>query len=490
MSLRRQTLWSMLPILVGSVISVVSVPVYFRVLGEDMYALWFYVGTLTGAFGFMDLGLGVAVGRFMGVALGANDPQAVREYWSTGHAAVLPFVLFFALVFIVLGVIWGPLWFQVAEAHTNMLRLAMVFGGIGLFFNYYGQMWHILAQTQLDFRFLAVVKTWFALATTAGSLALALVWPNVAAIVAFGSLLAAGQFFILLRRGHSIYQLPVQLGQFRMARLREMLPYTLKTFGHLLSGSVLGSLDRLFLGRVAPALDFAAFNVSLNIGSRLSGLSVAIMGPIFHNTTRGVGGDASRKPAEIYRESFHLMFPWYSLAILGVFFWSEPVTALWLGDKYGPSVGIAFPWVVAALCVNAIANISGAQLGGLDRVGTGLCFQIASSLLAVFGVVFGWHQAGLQGAAIGFFLSRLVWLPQDALVRHWVGLPLREYLDPLLTLLRQTALLLPLWWAARWMDLPLTAQVTVAVTSAVLGAVMEWRLALRPARDQTAPPCA
>ena len=77
----RQTLWSLLPILAISAINLISVPLFYRFLGAQMYALWFYVLTFTGAFGFMDLGLGVAVGRYIGVALGRKD---LRLFANTG----------------------------------------------------------------------------------------------------------------------------------------------------------------------------------------------------------------------------------------------------------------------------------------------------------------------------------------------------------------------------------------------------------------------
>ena len=44
-------------------------PLFYRYLGPEMYALWFYVLTFSGLFVFADLGLGSAVGRYMGVAL-------------------------------------------------------------------------------------------------------------------------------------------------------------------------------------------------------------------------------------------------------------------------------------------------------------------------------------------------------------------------------------------------------------------------------------
>lgn len=486
-SLKTQTIWSVIPILVTSVISIVSVPVYFRVLGDQMYAIWFYVGTLTGAFGFMDLGVGVAVGRFVGVALGRGDKDAVREYWATGHVIVLPFVLFFAALFVVLGTVWGPVWFKVPEADTSTLRWAIVWGGVGLFFAYYGQMWNILAQSFLDFRYLSILRTWTSLLATLGSLAVAVTTRDVAAIVFLNTALGLVAFFILFQRATKSYQLPIQFHHYRLGRLKEMLPYTLKTFGQLVSSSMLGSLDRIFLGRAAPASDFAAFNVSMNIGLRLSGLSVAIMGPIFHNTTRGVGGDMSRNPAAVYRESFNFMFPWYSLAIIGVFFWSGPLTELWLGARYGSVVDETFPWVVAALCLNAIANISGAQMGGLDRIGTGLLIQTAASVLSALAVVLGWYLGGIGLAAAGFFASRLVWVCQDFLVRHWVGIPSRSYLQALRTCLRQIAVVGGIWGTFQFLPAGVLVQTTGAIISAIACAAIEIWVSVNNSRRTGTP---
>jgi O-antigen/teichoic acid export membrane protein len=473
-NLRIQTLWSMMPLLVTSVISVISVPLYFRVLGSDMYAMWFYIGTMTGALGFMDLGIGVAVGRFIGVALGRKDTQAVREYWATGNALVLPLVLFFAAVFVTVGAIWGPHWFKIGISERSCFRWAIFFSGIGLFFNYYGQMWNVLAQAHLDFKYLSMLRTWVGLATTVGILIVALLTRNLALIFLYSTLLAALQFTLLLRRGEKKYGLPVlHPSDFSRKRLLEMLPYTMKTFGQLLSSSIIGSLDRIILGRLAPSGDFAAYGASQNVGGRLAGLSVAIMGPIFHNTTRGVGGDATKKPGDIFRESFALMFPWYSLVIVCVFFWSGSITYLWLGAKYGITVAVAFPWIVAALSIAAIGNISGAQLGGLDRVGTGLILQTLSGLLAGACVWIGWKISGLAGASLGFLISKSPCLIQDVLVRKWVGIPMREYWSNVLTILRQIMIMGVFWLIANSYALPKTIMIAVIILSVVASSIVE-----------------
>jgi O-antigen/teichoic acid export membrane protein len=418
-NIRTQTLWSMIPILVTSVISIVSVPIYFRVLGDEMYALWFYVGTLTGAFGFMDLGIGVAVGRFMGVAMGAGDHQAVKEYWSTGSIIAFPLIALLAIAFVVFGIIWAPEWFKVPEKDIDTLRWAAVAGGAGLFFSYYGQMWFVLSATHLDFRFVSIVRTALSLFSTIGTLLVALLTKNVAWLVAFGGAASVIQFVILSHRACHQYKMPVRFPDFHWARMREMLPFTMKTFATLVSSSLLGAMDRMLLGRLAPATEFAAYNVALNIGSRVQNLSQAAMGPIFCNSTRGVGGDAERLPANVYKQSFAFLFPWYAAFLVWLLVWQGPLLQLWLGSN-ADTVGQAFSWIVAGCCLAALGNLSGAHLGPIDRAGLGLGFSISVSLISAMLVTLGWVFGGLNGAAAGFFAARLLLLVQDDLVRRFI----------------------------------------------------------------------
>jgi O-antigen/teichoic acid export membrane protein len=76
MSLKRQTIWSALPLVAVTIVNLVSVPLFYRYLGAEMYALWFYVATFICALGFMDFGICVAVGRYVCLALGSGDTVA------------------------------------------------------------------------------------------------------------------------------------------------------------------------------------------------------------------------------------------------------------------------------------------------------------------------------------------------------------------------------------------------------------------------------
>ncbi|MEI6399771.1 MAG: hypothetical protein WCO71_13465, partial [Pseudomonadota bacterium] len=205
MSLKKQTLWSMAPLLVVTVVNLFSVPMFYHSLGPERYALWFYVLSFSGSFGFMDLGLGVAVGRYMGVALGRGDQAAVRGYWATGHAIALPLLGSMALVFTGIGVWFGPKWFHIAPDQASMLQSSFVAGGVGLFLSYYGQFWNILSQAYLDFKFLSIVRIAISLLQILPSLLIAYLTGNPFLIILWTTFTSGLQLLVYIRHARKNY---------------------------------------------------------------------------------------------------------------------------------------------------------------------------------------------------------------------------------------------------------------------------------------------
>jgi O-antigen/teichoic acid export membrane protein len=412
MSLKRQVLWNMTPLMVVSALNIFSVPLFYRYLGTEMYALWFYVITFTGMFGFADLGLGVAVGRYMGMALGRGDHSAVREYWGTGNLVALPLLALMGVVFAGLGVAFGPRWFNVSPAHVNLLRGCFVAGGVALFLSYYGQFWNILLQAHLDFRFSSWLRIAMSLLGVIPAVAIASVTGNPAWIVAWGAITGVVQLALFVWYSRRHLYLGFELGSAKPARLREMASYIGKTFAALVIGAFAVSIDRLVLGRLAPAAAFTHYANCVNVGARLQGLGGAVMGPVFHNTSRAVGGDET-KPAAIYNEMFDFTFGWYALASIWTAVWHPVLMRLWLGQEFGAEAAPLITPLVIAFCLTAIANISGSQLGALNRLGTTLTFIITTSFLTAAGVYMGWLLGGVVGVAYGFLGSRVAYLAQD-----------------------------------------------------------------------------
>ncbi len=413
MSLKKQTLWSLAPLLVVTAVNLISVPLFYRYLGAEMYALWFYVLTFTGAFGFMDLGFGVAVGRYVGVALGREDFQAVREYWGTGNAIAIPLLTAMGVVFAVVGVTFGPRWFNVDPALVSLLRWSFVAGGVGLFLSYYAQFWFILSQAHLDFKFLGIVRIAINLLQILPSIFLAALTRNPLVLIVWGTITGALQLAVFIWHARRNYRLKFDFGHAAWHRAREMAAFTAKTFGSLIVASFTSTVDRLLLGKLAPAFDFTNYSISSNAGQRIVGLSVSVMGPVFHNTSRAVGRGSSESVAAVYNDIFSFTFSWYALIAVWTCLWHPVVLRLWLGQHVGASISPIFVPIIVGCCLTSISNISGAQLGPLNRVGIGLIFSILTGALLVTGVFVGWHLSGITGVAWGFLFSRIIGVIQD-----------------------------------------------------------------------------
>jgi len=420
LSIKRQSVWSLLPLLVTAAIGFFSLPLFLRYLGNDMYALWGYIATFNGMFGFADLGLGVAVGRYIGVALGKNDHDAVRGYWGTGNLIMIPFLALVSLVFIGLGVWLGPKWFNVSPDQAGLLRSCFVAGGFGLFFGYYGTYWLILSQAYLDFKFISLLRVAMALLQILPSVGLAYFTKNPLVLVLWSTFISLLQLGVFVWHARRNYHLGLDLRSASFSRLREMAAYTGKNFLGLIANSLFGSVDRVILGKLASTAEFSPYFFSGNIAARLQSLSVAVMGPVLFNTARVV--DSGREAAaKIYNDTFAFMFEWYLLAALWLGLWHPVLLRLWLvhtmglklGEQTALLVGPLIVPLISACCLTAMANISGAQLASFNRLGVTIGFSAAAGLLAVPGVWIGWNLAGLAGAAYGFLFSRIAYVMQD-----------------------------------------------------------------------------
>jgi O-antigen/teichoic acid export membrane protein len=415
-SLKRQFMWSLAPLVVVTAVNLFSVRLFYKYLGAEMYALWFYVITFSGMFGFADLGMGVAVGRYIGVALGKGDRAAVREYWGTGNMVAVPLLGIMGAAFAAIGAILGPHWFRVAPGHENLLRTCFLIGGGSLFLSYYGQFWNILSQAHLEFRFIGLLRTFITLFQVLPSLVIAHRTGNPVWLVLWTAGTNLLQLCIFACHSRRRYNLGFDFAAARMERAREMAAYTGKTFAQLLFGSFFGSVDRMVLGKLAPAESFNPYTIASNAGLRVQSLSVAIMGPVFHNTSRAVGGQQGASPADVYNRSFDFAFGWFVLAAIGAAVWHPILLRVWLGGDLGRTVEPVFTPIILGFCLTAIAAISGAQLGPLNRMGASLCFNVMTGLLTVAGVYIGWNLNGVVGVAWGFLASRIGLVAQDIYV--------------------------------------------------------------------------
>jgi O-antigen/teichoic acid export membrane protein len=419
--IKKQFLWNMAPLLVISAVNIISVPLFYRYLGAEMYAIWFYVNTLNGSFGFADLGLGTAVGRYIGIALGENNRTALRQYWGTANFLAIPIVLVMGLLFIGLGVYFGPKWFQVSPNHIHLLRGAFVAGGCGMCVAYYSNFWQVLSQAHFDFKFVGLWRSILNVAQVLACIGLAKLTGNPVILIWVGAIFGLIQMVLLIQHAGKNYHLGLNLRDANMMRLRELFAISNKSLAVIVVSNLGSSIDRFLLGKLASPVVFANYNICYNFGSRILGLGASIMGPVFFQTSRAVGKGSREQAAAIFNETFEFTFGFYALGALWTIFWHPIFLRLWLGSELGAKVAPIFTPLVIAFCLSGIGSISAAQLVPLNRVGMELIFSIIKTVFLGFFVLAGWHWGGLVGVAWGFLASRIAWLVQDLYTIRLVG---------------------------------------------------------------------
>lgn len=416
MNIKRQFLWNMAPLLAISVVNLFSVRLFYRYLGPEMYALWFYVNTLSGSFGFMDLGLGTAVGRYIGIALGAQDKTAVRQYWGTANLLAIPVLLIMSVVFIGIGVIFGPKWFQVSPGNIRLLQWAFVGGGCSLFISYYNMFWLTLSQAHFDFKFVGLLRSVVSVVSVLVGIWLAYLTGNPVFLIFAGILFGLVQLGLYIWHAGKYYQLGLNLRDASVARAKEMFAISGKVFALVLIDSFGSNTDRLLLGKIAPAVSFAHYSICCNFSTRILGLGGAVIAPVFHQTSRAFGKGSQESAAPIYNETFNFTFGWYALAAIWMACWHPIFLRLWLGQDLALQVAPAFIPLVIAFCLSGISAIAVGQLVPLNRAGAQIGFTIVNSICLGLFAITGWFWGGLGGVAWGVLASRIVIVAQDLYV--------------------------------------------------------------------------
>jgi len=252
MNIKKQFLWSMLPLLIISVVNLFSVPFFLHYLGKEMYAIWLYVIASTATFGFRTWAWVWRWGdtsvwhwakamrqRCGNIGHGEFDRDSVAGFNGAGVCRT--------------GCMDRPHGLdKLKPENVPVLRWAFVFGGCGLFLSYYIQFWQMLSQAHLDFKFIGILGGCFSVLQVLLAMWLAYLTHNPVVIILSGVGFGILQLGMFVWHAVRHYHLGLNLHEAKLARAREMSHYTAKTFATLLAGSFLGSIDRLLVGKFDP----------------------------------------------------------------------------------------------------------------------------------------------------------------------------------------------------------------------------------------------
>jgi len=118
-------------VVVNMFTGLVVMPYLIRTLGSSTYGLWVLVGTMTGYFGILDLGVSAALGRLIAAHKARDEHDDINAVMSTAFALLL--IAFFVVCLATCGVlVIFPLLFDVPASSALDVRYSLILVGLNL----------------------------------------------------------------------------------------------------------------------------------------------------------------------------------------------------------------------------------------------------------------------------------------------------------------------------------------------------------------------
>ena len=391
----RSTLINLVGLLMPTVVSLATVPLYLRWIGEVRYGVLLLAFTLLGYFGAFDLGLGRAVAQR--IARQESSGERNRTFWtafvlSAGMGVLGGIILYFLGHWLFAEVFQIPATLR-GEAQQAIPWLAAIVPLIALISVLAGALEARQAFLSLNASQIIGVTG----LQTFPLLSVALGHGSIAALIA--AALAGRLVGVSIMFGLTARRLPfVGWPALHRAEIGPLL-----RFGGWISVSgavipLLTIVDRLIIGARLGAAAVTAYTVPFNLTQRLTYLPYALSTTLFPRFSQAQGEDAKGLLREAVTALTAIQTPFIVLAILLM----HPFLILWIGVDLAAKMAPVAIILLLGIWINGPAYIPYAYMPAQGRPDLMTKFYLAELMpfLLILWALIAW--LGIEGAALAW----------------------------------------------------------------------------------------
>jgi O-antigen/teichoic acid export membrane protein len=429
MSIRRDSTYNLLGLLVPLAVSLVTIPIYLDLIGEARYGVLAIVWLLLGYFGLFDLGLGRATAQRIAALRDSTADARAQTFWTAlmlnvaigvaGGALVWPIAsYFFGNVFRIEGalrpeVLAAVPWMMLA---VPMATLSGVLSGA--------------LQGRERFLELNIISVSGTILFQLLPLAAAMQWRADLGVLLPAALFA--RLFTLLvlleRCKHHLYA--GHSAAFARSEAVQLVRFGGWVTVTAFVGPMMVILDRFIIGAIVGARAVTYYTVPFQLAERSTIIASALTSALFPRLASATRPEEQRLAHEGLRVLVVVMTP---LVVLGILF-MQPFLSWWISPAFArQSAGIG-QIILLGFWANSFASIPYAQLQARGRPDLVAKCHLGE-LLPYFGLLYlGLGTFGMVGAAVVFSVRVLV---DFALLAGFSGIlyrSLRMLLTPTLLL--------------------------------------------------------
>ena len=403
MSIRRNTIYNILGSAVPLAVSLVTIPIYLRLIGEARYGTLAIAWLLLGYFGLFDLGLGRAVAQRIAAQRNSSADERASTFWTAlilniglgivGGLIIWPFAVYF----------FGEILLIEGELHSEMqdavpwLVLAVPMATLtGV----------LTGALQGRERFLELN-----LISISGTV-LFQVFPLLTAIIAGphldvilpAALAARLSTMIVLFECCRRHILRGNSATVDRSQVRNLLSFGSWVTVSSFVGPMMVFLDRFIIGAVLGANAVTYYTVPFQISERTTIISNALTFALFPRFAASDRDEERRLAGEGLNTLAVVVTP---LMVVGIFILG-PFLEWWISPEFADRSLLIGQITLLGFWVNGFAKIPYAQLQARGRPDL-VAKSYLAEILPFFGMLYlGLNLFGLTGAAIAFSFRVLV----------------------------------------------------------------------------------
>lgn len=327
-------IWNWAGVVVEAVSGLLITPLLIHELGDENYSLWILIGSMTGFFGMLDLGMRGAVGRFVAFHHAKNDSVAVQRVLSTAAVALCG-VAFISLC-LTAGAAWAlPRVYSIPVEEVATVQWATIIVGVQLALFFVLRMFDaaLWAHQRFDLLNLIDIPTCMgragliALLITRGGGLVTLAWISLGAVLCNG--LAKCWLTYRVSPG-----LQIRARFSARSMLRELVTYGFWNFIISIAGMARTNFSPLLLGKLVGLSAVGPFSIVMRLPTMAMTILSAATGVFTPVAVAIHAHEDNNKRHRLLVEGTRLSLS-LALYFLALFVWlGKPLLSIWIKPEF------------------------------------------------------------------------------------------------------------------------------------------------------------
>lgn len=381
-------------------------PIVVLTLGVKEYGIYLFINTSMGLFGLFELGLGLAVLKYMSYYYGQKDEEAIKRLTHSANSLFMilgSLSLIVSIIVVVVGTVLLPESFL---AYEKYLKLFIIAGGIS-FFNTITAAYTIILYAVQRFDISNKIGITATTLSSIGILFVVKMGGSIREIFIIQLVVAAVFSVVVLYKAKNL--LPVATFKFGWNKKEIINCYRFGLVAYInnLAGTALSSLDKMVIPFFVGPSNLTYYSMPGSVTAKIPGIINTLTVSMLPTTSQLSGGDEISRIGTFYIRTFRLMTVIAGALTITAISFSYEILKYWLSIDFAEkSSGVLVILALTGFILALFGPLSNFLLG----MGKLKFLSIASVCMAVLNAIalFTFLPLyGIIGAAWAYLISVL-----------------------------------------------------------------------------------